>query len=123
MPSRNRIVLLTGAGGGIGRMMTRALLDAGHSVAAVDRDADSLERLKTLVPATKHLFPTPVDLTTEAGCMHAIQSALQRFGTIEVLINNAGIGMSSIRPDAEARYPGIEELTPEIWDRFFAIFV
>ena len=31
--------------------------------------------------------------------------------------------MSSIRPDAEARHPGIEELTPEMWDRFFAIFV
>jgi NADP-dependent 3-hydroxy acid dehydrogenase YdfG len=42
MPSRNRIVLLTGAGGGIGTVMTRALLDAGHSVAAVDRDAGSL---------------------------------------------------------------------------------
>jgi NAD(P)-dependent dehydrogenase (short-subunit alcohol dehydrogenase family) len=55
--------------------------------------------------------------------MHAIDTALQRFGTIEVLFNNAGIGMSAIRPDAEARHPGIEELTPEIWERFFSIFV
>ena len=39
------------------------------------------------------------------------------------MINNAGIGMSSIRPDAEARHPGIAELTPEIYDRFFGVFV
>ena len=46
-----------------------------------------------------------------------------RFGAIEAVVNNAGIGMSSVRPDAEARAPGIEELTPEIWDGFMAIFV
>src|SRR5215469_10257333 len=50
-------------------------------------------------------------------------SRLARFGTIEAIINNAGIGMSSIRPDAEARAPDIEELTPEIWEGFMAIFV
>jgi NAD(P)-dependent dehydrogenase (short-subunit alcohol dehydrogenase family) len=39
------------------------------------------------------------------------------------VINNAGIGMSAVRPDAEARHPTIEELTPGMWERFFAIFV
>src|SRR6476660_2407953 len=103
MPLRNRVALLAGAAGGIGRVMTRALLDDGHSVAAVDRDADSLERLKTSVNAAERFYPILAELETEAGCKPATQTALQRFGTIEVLINNAGIGMSSIRPDAEAR--------------------
>jgi hypothetical protein len=57
MPSRSRTVLLTGTAGGIGRVMTRALLDDGHSVAAVDRDAASLERLKTLAGAAERLYP------------------------------------------------------------------
>jgi len=61
--------------------------------------------------------------STETGCAHAIEIARERFGTIEALVNNAGIGMSAIRPDAEVSHPSIEELTPEIWDRFFAIFV
>ena len=39
------------------------------------------------------------------------------------MVNNAGIGQSAIRPDAEVRHPGIEELTPEMFDRFFDIFV
>jgi NAD(P)-dependent dehydrogenase (short-subunit alcohol dehydrogenase family) len=123
MPSRSRIVLLTGAAGGIGRVMTRALLRGGHCVAAVDRDAASLERLKSLCDRTERLCPIVADLSTETGCAHAIEIACERFGTIEALVNNAGIGMSVIRPDAEVSHPGIEELTPEIWDRFFAIFV
>jgi NAD(P)-dependent dehydrogenase (short-subunit alcohol dehydrogenase family) len=42
---------------------------------------------------------------------------------VEAVINNAGIGVSSLRPDAELRHPAIEELTSETWDRFFAINV
>jgi NAD(P)-dependent dehydrogenase (short-subunit alcohol dehydrogenase family) len=42
---------------------------------------------------------------------------------VEAVINNAGIGISSIRPDAEANPPTIEELTSETWDRFFAVNV
>ena len=39
------------------------------------------------------------------------------------MINNAGIGLSSLRPDAEQNLPRIEELTTEVWDNFFAINV
>lgn len=117
-------MLLTGAAGGLGQVMTQALLKDGHSVAAVDRDETGLERLQNAAAgAGERLCPIVADLSTEAGCAHAIDAARARFGSIEALINNAGIGMSAIRPDAEARHPGIEELTPEIWDRFFAIFV
>ena len=119
-----RTVLLTGAAGGLGRVMTQALLADGHSVAAVDRDAASLDRL---VAGAKHgrdrLYPITADLASEPQCQAAVDAALKRFGAADAVINNAGIGMSAIRPDAEARHPGIEELTPEIFERFFAIFV
>jgi NAD(P)-dependent dehydrogenase (short-subunit alcohol dehydrogenase family) len=123
MPT-NRVVLLTGAAGGLGRVMTLALLQDGHSIAAVDRDAAALERLQAAAGgAAERLCGIVADLSTDKGCAQAIEAAEMRFGRIDALINNAGIGMSAIRPDAEARYPGIEELTPAIWDRFFAIFV
>jgi NAD(P)-dependent dehydrogenase (short-subunit alcohol dehydrogenase family) len=118
---QGRVVLLTGASGGLGVVMAQALLAEGHAVAAVDRDAVGLDRLAK--ESGDRLFPIVADLMTESGCTAALAAAQKRFGPIEALINNAGIGVSSLRPDAEARAPTIEELTPERFDRFFAIFV
>jgi len=122
--AHSRVVFLTGAAGGIGVAMADALLAAGHCVAAVDRDAKALERLSARqLNAKDRLHPIVADLSNSEGCAHAIAAARACFGATEAVVNNAGIGMSSVRPDAEARYPGIEELTPEIWDAFMAIFV
>jgi len=122
--AQSRVVFLTGAAGGIGLAMTEALLAADHRVAAVDRDAKALDRLSARHAKSKdRLHPILADLANAAGCEQAVAAARTRFGAIEAVVNNAGIGMSSVRPDAEARAPGIEELTPEIWDGFMAIFV
>lgn len=118
-----RVVLLTGAAGGIGRIIAHALLTDGHAVAAVDRDATGLDRLLAEAGAGERLHATAADLMAEAGCLAAFAAAQRHFGRVDALINNAGIGVSSLRPDAEALAPTIEELTPAIFDRFFAIFV
>ena len=123
MASPSRVVLLTGASGGIGRVMTEALLADGHRVAAVDRNVAALERLRAEASAPDRLHTIMAHIDREHGCRMAIEETCRRFGTIEAVINNAGIGMSAIRPDAEARHPGIEELAPDVWDSFFNIFV
>ena len=117
MTENSRVVLVTGAAGGIGAAITKALVDAGHSVAAVDRDADGLKRLAT----TDRIRPIMADLASVAGCHEAVASTVARFGKLDAVINNAGIGVSSLRPDAEIKWPCIEELTCEAWDNFFAI--
>jgi len=48
---------------------------------------------------------------------------VKRYGRIDAVVNNAGIGPSSLRPDAELNLPRIEELTTEVWDNFFAVNV
>jgi NAD(P)-dependent dehydrogenase (short-subunit alcohol dehydrogenase family) len=119
-----RVVLLTGAAGGLGTVMTMSLIDAGHSVAALDRNTGALDRLAaSLGTGCERLLVITADVSIEAECHAAVEKTVARLGRIEGLINNAGIGMSSIRPDAETRHPGIEELTTDVWDRFFTINV
>jgi NAD(P)-dependent dehydrogenase (short-subunit alcohol dehydrogenase family) len=119
MTESKRVVLVTGAAGGIGAAITNALIAAGHSVAAVDRDAAALQRLSV----SDRIHPFLIDLASEAACQEAVASSVAYFGRLDAVINNAGIGPSSLRPDGEANLPRIEELTAEIWDNFFAINV
>ena len=119
-----RVVLVTGGAGGIGAALIAALLGDGHRVAAVDRDASGLDRLLSRHGgAGDRLAAIDADLEQEAGCRAAVEEAVRRFGRVDAVVNNAGIGVSGLRPDAETNLPRIEELTAEVWDRFFAINV
>ena len=120
--SNSRVVLLTGAAGGLGAVMARALIAAGHAVAAVDRDGAGLDALVASLGAAR-LKPIVAELSDPAQCDAAVAQSVAHFGRVDALINNAGIGMSSIRPDAESHPPRIAELDADIWDRFFAINV
>ena len=71
----------------------------------------------------RRLLPIQAELSAPADCAAAVEKAVAHFGRLEGVVNNAGIGMSSIRPDAETRHPGLAEMTAEIWDRFFAVNV
>ena len=118
--NNGRVALVTGAAGGIGAAITKALVAAGHDVAAVDRDAAGLARLGA---ASGHVFPLVAEPADVKQCQNVVAQAAKRYGRIDAVINNAGIGVSSLRPDGEANLPRIQELTPEIWDDFFAINV
>lgn len=119
-----RVVLLTGAAGGLGRVMAKALLDDGHSIAALDSNGNALaELLQHLDAPRERLLPVPADVASEEECNAAIEATVAHFGRIDGLVNNAGIGMSSIRPDAETRHPQIEELTTDLWDLFYLVNV
>ena len=119
----SRIVLVTGAAGGIGRAMVASLLAAGHRIAALDYDANGLDALLAAHGAHPNLHAIEADLSTAQGCEAGMTAAVSHFGHVEVLVNNAGIGVSSLRPDAETRLPSLEELSAPVWDRFFAINV
>jgi NAD(P)-dependent dehydrogenase (short-subunit alcohol dehydrogenase family) len=118
--AQQRVVLLTGAAGGIGAAIARALIAQGHIVAAVDRDAVSLARLAA---GSGYIFPLNADVADVAACREIVEATVTRYGRLDAVINNAGIGPSSLRPDGELNLPRIEELTPQVWDNFFAINV
>ena len=118
-----RVVLITGAAGGIGRAMVTALLLAGHRIAALDCDAKGLSALIAEHENHPDLYAIEADLSTANGCEAGMGAAVAHFSRVEVVVNNAGIGVSSLRPDAETRLPGLEELNADMWNRFFAINV
>lgn len=120
MMSEQRVALLTGAAGGIGRAMADALAAQGWAIAAVDRDAVALAHLVASHPV---IAPIVAELESADGCATAFDAAIARFGRVDAVVNNAGIGVSALRPDAETRLPSIAELDAATWDRFFAINV
>ena len=118
-----RVVLVTGAAGGIGRALVAALLSAGHRIAALDSEAKGLSALMAEHKSHPDLYAIEADLSTANGCEDGMGAAVAHFSRVDAVVNNAGIGVSSLRPDAETRLPSLEELSAAVWDRFFAINV
>jgi NAD(P)-dependent dehydrogenase (short-subunit alcohol dehydrogenase family) len=82
-----KIWLVTGAGRGMGTDIARAALDAGHAVIATGRDPD---RVAAALGAHDDLLTVALDVTEPASVRAAVDAAVQRFGRIDVLVNNAG---------------------------------
>lgn len=111
---QKRVVLVTGAGRGIGRTIADTFARDGASVVALDVDGGSLEQVVSdLSAAGATAIPAVADVTDAAAVQAVVDAATERFGRIDVLINNAGVNL-------EGR---LEELDPAAWDRCFAINV
>ena len=104
MAGEKKIAIVTGAASGIGRAMTLGLLGAGVDVAAVDRNEAGLSALAATVPDKAGTMQSiPADLAQPGSFDAIVATVLSCFGRIDVLVNNAGIGQASIRPDAPPR--------------------
>src|ERR1700719_1444425 len=124
MTENLRVAIVTGAAGGIGRAMTRALLAAGIRVAGVDRDREPLEALAASARErgkAADLLTIQTDLTNDSAAEEITKATRDRFGRIDILVNNAGIGPGAIRPDSWQRPLKFWEITPDQWRRFVAV--
>lgn len=91
-----QLVLVTGAAGGIGRATAFAFAEAGARVVAVDRDAEGAARtaeLARLIGAPAAWGET-VDVSDEAAMEKLAEKVATEYGIVDVLVNNAGIGLS-----------------------------
>ncbi|KRC29254.1 oxidoreductase [Acidovorax sp. Root219] len=98
-PSFPRIWLITGASRGIGARIAEVALAQGDAVVATSRSAESIARR---LGASDALLPLALDVTDEAQARHAVGAALERFGRIDVLVNNAGYGLLGAVEEATA---------------------
>ncbi len=86
------VAIITGAGSGIGLATAKALYDMGMAVVGVGRDPTKLAVLASEINDPERLATLSVDITDDHAPQAIVQLALERFGRIDFLINNAGIG-------------------------------
>lgn len=85
-----RTWLVTGGSRGFGRALCEAVLRSGDNLVATARNTSQLSSLQGVGPGT--LVTAPLDVTNEAQASAAVERALQAFGQLDVLVNNAGYG-------------------------------
>jgi NAD(P)-dependent dehydrogenase (short-subunit alcohol dehydrogenase family) len=106
--SNKKVWFITGAGRGMGVDFARAALEAGDAVVASGRDSD---RVSKALGQSRDLLAVKLDVTSRADAEAAARAAVDRFGRIDVLVNNAA-----------SFYAGyFEELTPEQMERVLEI--
>ncbi|TAN30451.1 MAG: SDR family oxidoreductase [Actinomycetota bacterium] len=89
-------VVITGGARGLGRAMTLALTAAGAKVLVVDIDNDPIEAIRK--EAGKNVEGMRADVTDEKGIADVVEKCLSAFGHMDMVVNNAGISLSTIRP-------------------------
>ena len=106
--SNKKIWFITGAGRGMGADFAKAALAAGHAVVATGRNSDAVSNA---LGQSNDLLSVTLDVTRRTDAEAAVRAAIDRFGRIDVLVNNAA-----------SFYAGyFEELTPEQFERQLSV--
>ena len=124
MSEQQRVAIVTGAAGGIGQEIVLGLLGQGLAVAATDRTAQGLADLARAAQQRQQgadLMTIEADLARDGTVDDLVAKTRGRFGAIDILINNAGVGQATIRTDNRQRPIKFWEVTPEQWDLFVAV--
>ena len=103
-----RVIVVTGAGSGIGRSIATGLLDAGHHVVLTGRTREALDQTPH---GHDHALVVPTDVSSPPSVHSLFAAVAERFGRVDVLVNNAG----TFGPSG-----AVDEIEPEDWDRTVA---
>jgi NAD(P)-dependent dehydrogenase (short-subunit alcohol dehydrogenase family) len=86
-----KVWFITGSARGLGRNLTEAVLANGDKVAATARNPEQLKDLAEKYP--DQIYPLELDVTSQEQIITAVENTIQKFGRIDVLVNNAGFGI------------------------------
>ena len=108
-----KVALITGAGGGMGRVATQVFVREGARVVAVDVKAEAVQ--ETVGDLGDNAVAAAGDVTRDADVQRIIRTAVDRFGSLNVLYNNAGV--------FDQADESVLTMSEQIWDRTMAINV
>jgi len=112
MRFKGKVCLITGAGSGIGRATSNRFASEGACVVVVDLDKDAAaETVRAITDAGGCAVAQPADVSCSADVRRAVNATVEKFGKIDVLINNAAV-MS---------YDRVLDLDEDEWDRVIAV--
>ena len=105
---KDKVVLITGASSGIGYTSALALSKAGAKIVAGARRVDRLEKLQNEISSNNgQIMIQKLDVTKKEECDSFVENAIKKFGSVDILINNAGLMPLSF----------IKNLKVDEWDR------
>jgi glucose 1-dehydrogenase len=104
------VVIVTGAARGVGRELAQRFVASGAYVVAADRDEPSLRETVAGLPADR-IEAVVADITTTTGAASIVDSAVERFGKLDVCVNNAAV----------APHASLLEERVEVWDTVYAV--
>lgn len=99
---KNKVVIITGASSGIGKALAKAFAARGAILSLGARRTELLEELKSELGGTEILIQK-TDVSNEEDCRQLIEATVNRFGRIDVLINNAGISMRALFEEVDLK--------------------
>jgi NAD(P)-dependent dehydrogenase (short-subunit alcohol dehydrogenase family) len=100
MSSRARVAIVTGGGSGIGAEICRRLFADGMSIVVADRDGGNAESVaKSITDSGGKAVACTVDVTKESDVASMTREAVERFGSLDVLVASAGIGIQKLLVD------------------------
>jgi NAD(P)-dependent dehydrogenase (short-subunit alcohol dehydrogenase family) len=112
----SKVWLITGSSRGLGRAFAEAALDASHRVAATARNVNDLSGLRQRYGT--QVLPLALDVTDEAQAHAAVKAAIETFGRLDVLVNNAGYG--NVAPIEDT---SMEEFRAQIETNLFGVIL
>jgi NAD(P)-dependent dehydrogenase (short-subunit alcohol dehydrogenase family) len=113
MSQASKVAIVTGGGSGIGAAVARELAGAGWTVIIAGRRKDVLDKfIADAQVNSSSFFAIPTDVTDEKSVINLFDQAIEKFGRVDLLFNNAGIGAPAVE---------IDKLSLDDWNKVVAV--